>query len=396
MLPSDTSVRRLGVFAFLAAFCEALSFYAASLYAYELTGSILSVSIVMTAVAVAETLGAVVGGTFADRLDRKRIAALGGLAGALLLGALVFGGDIVVLTAVMVLATIASSPIRPVVGAALPNLVIEGDLSYANGYVQALRNAALTLAPIVVGVGVGLVGARGIFGAAAGSMLLATAVLTLVRGDFSAQRTAGSTVSDSPFEGLAFLRRDRVLLTVVVAGALSWFTAAYCMIADLPLAIDELGAGETGYGILVAAWGVGSTAGAILAPIAMRRFGAPRAFALAMVLEGIVIALVAGVPTLAIACLTFVVGGVFGGIGVVADQIVVQERVPDEARGRVRATNDAVMAAAYAISLGIGGFVVDLAGPRGTYVLGGLGVLVAGVLATVALRGPARVGATVS
>jgi MFS family permease len=388
MLPSDKPVRRLGAFAFLAAFCEALGFYAASLYAYELTHSIIAVSIVMTAIAIAETIGAVLGGTVADRLDRKLVALLGALAGSMLLAVLVFGADVPLLIGVMSLATIATSPIRPVVGAALPNLVVEGDLAFANSYVQGLRNAALTLAPVAAGLGVGIIGARGIFGIAAGSLLAATAVLVFVRGEFHATPVAGrvSEISDSPFEGLAFLRRDRVLLTIVGAGALSFFTAAYCMIADLPLALDDLGAGQVGYGILVASWGVGTTAGAVLSPAVLRRFGAPRAFAAAMVLEGVVIASIAAIPTLTLVCVTFLIGGVFGGIGVVADQIVVQERVPDEARGRVRATNDAVLAASYALSLGIGGFVVELLGARGTYLLGGGGVLLAGLLAITALR----------
>src|SRR4029078_4508097 len=99
MLPYDKSVRLLGVFAFLTAFCEALSFYAASLYAYALTSSVLAVSVVMTAIAVAETVGAVLGGTLADRLDRRLVAALGGIAGALLLGSLLLRGGIAVLTA---------------------------------------------------------------------------------------------------------------------------------------------------------------------------------------------------------------------------------------------------------------------------------------------------------
>ena len=47
-----------------------------------------------------------------------------------------------------------------------------------------------------------------------------------------------------------------------------------------------------------------------------------------------------------------------GGIGITADQVLVQERVADGVRGRVRAANDAMMAAAYSLSLGIGGFVV--------------------------------------
>ena len=60
--------------------------------------------------------------------------------------------------------------------------------------------------------------------------------------------------------------------------------------------------------------------------------------------------------------------------------------MPDAARGRVRAANDAIAAGAYALSLGIGGFIVSGVGPRGTYLLGGVGVLLAGALATFALR----------
>ncbi len=391
MLPYDKPVRLIGVFAFLAAFCEALSFYAAALYAYHLTGSVLAVAAVMTAIAVAETAGAVLGGTLADRLDRRLVAACGGVAGALLLAVLALGAGIVVLTAVMVLAIIAASPIRPVVGAALPNLVVEGDLRFANGYVQALRNAALTLAPVAAGVGVGIVGARGIFAVAAASLLAAVLVLVFVRGRFSGDRT-DVQVSDSPLEGFAVIRADRVLLAVVVAGSLSWLTAAYCAIADLPLAIEEFDAGEAGYGVLVAAWGIGQTLGAVLATGAMRRFTVTGAFVASLAIEGVVIATVAGAPTLITAAIAFAIGGVMSGIGLTADQVIVQERTPDGVRGRVRAANDAIMAAAYALSLGVGGFVVEALGARGTYLAGGAGVLAAAFIGYRVLRGAAPVG----
>jgi len=352
---------------------------------------VLVVSVVMTAIAVAETLGAVLGGTLADRLDRRMVAAIGGLAGALLLGTLALGASVVVLTAVMVLAIIAASPIRPVIGAALPNLVIEGDLRFANGYVQALRNAALTLAPVAAGVGVGIVGARGIFAIAAISLLLSVLVLVFVRGRFSGVEAPTGEVSDSPLAGFALIRRDRVLGAVVIAGALSYLAAAYCSIADLPLAIDELGAGETGYGLLVAAWGVGTTLGAVVARRAMQRLGVERAFTVALFIEGVAIALVAFAPSITLAAVAFIAGGMMGGIGITADQVLVQERVADGVRGRVRAANDAVMAAAYSLSLGVGGFVVVALGPRGTYLVGGLGVIGAAYVGWRVLRKPTAV-----
>jgi predicted MFS family arabinose efflux permease len=384
MLPSDTPVRLLGLFGFLAAFCEALAFYAASLYAYQLTGSVVAVSVLMTAVGVAEVAGSLLGGTLADRFDRKLVAACGALAAAALLAVLAVGASVAGLLTVMVLATVAASPIRPVIGAALPNLVVRGDLHYANGYVQALRNAAVTLAPVVAGLGVGLIGARGIFAVAAASQLAAVAVLAAIRGRF--RGAAIASVSDSPLEGLRAIRRDPVLLVLVAAGALAWFTAANTQIADLPFAVHDLGIGETGYGVLVAIWGLGGIAGAMLAPRAMRRLGGTQAFALAMLLEGLTLAVVSIAPSAAIVAAVFVAGGILGGIGATADQVIVQERAPDGARGRVRAASDGIMSAAYALSLALGGLVVDVLGPRGTYLLGGIGVVTAGAMALTALR----------
>jgi predicted MFS family arabinose efflux permease len=379
-------VRRLGLFAFLAAFCEALSFYAASLYAYQLTGSVVAVSVLMTAVGIAEVAGSLLGGTLADRFDRKVVAACGALSAAVLLAVLAVGATVAALVTIMVCATVAASPIRPVIGAALPNLVVRGDLDFANGYVQALRNAAVTLAPVVAGLGVGLFGARGIFAAAALSQLAAVLVLSLVHGEFRGAPGAGETVSDSPLEGMRAIRRDPVLIVLVLAGTLAWFAAANTQIADLPFAVHDLGIGETGYGVLVAVWGLGAIAGSMLAPWAMRRLGGTQAFALSMLLEGLALSIVSIAPSVALVGVTFIAGGILGGIGATADQVIVQERAPDGARGRVRAASDALMSAAYAISLAAGGVVVDVLGPRGTYLVAGAGVVIAGGAAATALR----------
>ena len=67
------------------------------------------------------------------------------------------------LTLLIVAMTLVVSPIRPAVFAALPNLAVEGALEEANGYLQTLRNAAFTLSPVIAGVGVGTIGAQGLF-----------------------------------------------------------------------------------------------------------------------------------------------------------------------------------------------------------------------------------------
>jgi MFS family permease len=383
MLPYDIPARRLGVFAFLAGFCEALSFYAAALYAYALTGSVIAVSVVMAAVAGAEIVGSLIGGALADQLDRKRVASFGALAGGLLLLVLVTGANVVLLVAVMVAATLAASPIRPVVGAALPNLVIEGGLEFATGYVQALRNASLTVAPIAAGFGVGWIGPRGLFAAAAISLLVASGVLAVVRGEFyDTDAPEMEAAARGPMAGLRVIVNDRVLLVTVAAGAMAWLVAACTSIADLPFAVHDLHIGQTGYGILVATWGIGSTAGALVSSRLVIRYGAPRCFAVATFGEGIILSLVAAAGSVGLVAAAFVTSGVLSGIAAAADQLLVQLRAPDQVRARVRAASDAIMTTGYAVSLGAGGFVVAALGARGTYLIAGIGVAVAGAAAT--------------
>src|ERR1700712_206943 len=212
MFPVDRSVRLIGLFTGLAALCEAIAFFGAGLYAYEQTHSTVSVAIVMASVACAETAGAVIGGALADRFDRKLVAGLAAVGAAAMLAVLVVGANILWLTIVMTLATLCASPIRPAISAALPNLVVHDELDSANGYVQAWRNGAMTLGPVAVGVGAGLVGARGLFVVASAALLLGVVVLGAVRGEVHAVRDADSpAVSESPFAGITFFRRDPIL-----------------------------------------------------------------------------------------------------------------------------------------------------------------------------------------
>src|ERR1700712_4918651 len=173
MFPVDRSVRLIGLFTGLAALCEAIAFFGAGLYAYEQTHSTVA---------------------------------------AAMLAVLVVGANILWLTIVMTLATLCASPIRPAISAALPNLVVHDELDSANGYVQAWRNGAMTLGPVAVGVGAGLVGARGLFVVASAALLLGVVVLGAVRGEVHAVRDADSpAVSESPFAGITFFRRDPIL-----------------------------------------------------------------------------------------------------------------------------------------------------------------------------------------
>src|SRR3954447_25665126 len=213
LFPKDSSIRLLGVFQALDTFSELLAFFATGLVAYDRTHSTLVVSAVMTAVALAEAAGALLGGAFADRFDRKRVALMAAISAGCLLLVLALGTNLIALTAVMVGMTIAAAPIRPAVFAALPNLLVRDELDTANSYLQTLRQGAFALSPIVAGFGAAAIGASGLFVCAASMFGLAAIVLLCVRGRFHEEAVADSPAETrfSPLAGVQLIRRDRVL-----------------------------------------------------------------------------------------------------------------------------------------------------------------------------------------
>src|SRR5262249_40923525 len=147
-------------------------------------------------------------------------ALMAAVSAACLLAVLALGTNLVALTVVLVSMTIAASPIRPAVFAALPNLLVDDELDTANSYLHTLRQAAFTLAPVVAGVGAVLIGAAGLFLVAAAMFALAALVLLAVRGRFHEQAPAQADRGVArerlaPLAGARLIRRDRMLSLLI-------------------------------------------------------------------------------------------------------------------------------------------------------------------------------------
>ena len=177
-----------------------------------------------------------------------------------------------------------------------------------------------------------------------------------------------------------------MLSILIAANVVSILTAAWALVADLPFAEEVLDAGSVGYGLIVAAWGAGSMLGAIVAPALIRIRGAVGVFVASLLLEGVGLVAASVAPSLALACLAFVIGGIGGGWLAVADSLLIQRRTPDAVLGRVRATADAAGSVGYTLSLALGGPLVAAVGARPTYAISGAGCILAGLLALVGLR----------
>jgi predicted MFS family arabinose efflux permease len=283
------------------------------------------------------------------------------------------------LIAVGFAAAVVETPFWSASAAAIPNLVGEDDLAWANGLVQVGANAGIMLGPAVGGVLLAVMGADLVFAANALSFVLSAVLVMTIRGRFSVDRREGEDEHRGLRAGFVFIARDRVLRILV----LGWFVfvlgLGMVMVADVPLA-ESFGTGSTGYGLIIGAFGAGSIVGSLAGRRLTERTEATALFGGAAVI-GVTTAGVALSPWWVPVLVLVFVGGAADGLTMVADRNIQQRRTPDAVRSRVVSASEAVITLALAAGFVLGGPALRALGPKGVYAVGGLlGMVGAAVL----------------
>jgi len=147
-------------------------------------------------------------------------------------------------------------------------------------------------------------------------------------------------------------------------------------VAEVLLINTTLGGGAAAYAITTAAMGLGMTAGSLLggrsdSPAHTRRL---YLIGIAVVAAGMAVCAVA--PFLAIAIAAFLVIGVGNGFALVSENVLLQQVVPAEIKGRVFGLKSAMISGAFLVAYFGGGLLTAAIGPRATF-----GLIAAGSLA---------------
>jgi predicted MFS family arabinose efflux permease len=371
---SRSPVRRLALARLISLTGGAAAYLALNFVIYEKTGSAAWVAAALILTFGALGLASPFAGALGDRFDRRKVMIASDLLGAAAFLAMALVEDPGLLIGFAFLAALAEAPFLSASTAAIPNLVDEDDISYANGLIALGRNAGIVLGPVIGGLVVASVGAGAVFAVNAASFVVSAGLVASVRGRFSGDREE-SEEHRGLRAGFRFLFRDRVLRTM----ALTWLgivlTLGMTMVADVPLA-ELFGVGSFGYGLLIACWGGGSIVGALLG----RHLNA-RTEALAFVTgTGVVAVTCIGVgvsPWFSLVLVIILAMGVGDGLTLVAQQGIMQRRTPDGVRSRVSGAFDAVIHTGLVPSYALAGPAVAALGARGVYVVGGLAAVFA-------------------
>ncbi|HET9581990.1 MAG TPA: MFS transporter [Gemmatimonadota bacterium] len=305
----------------------------------ELTDSAFMLGLVGFAGTVPMLVFLLVGGVYADRLDRRRllIAAMSAM--------MVFAGVLALLTYVsvvrvwhvFVLSLLSGTGLAmaaPAYQAFVHDLVGRRDLQNAIALNSAQFNVSRILGPSLAGIVIGPIGLAGCFALNALSFLATIGALLRIR--VSARRTVVTTrLWQSLVDGLQYARqRPRVRALLLLTALISVLAMPYSTLLPI-IARDVLGLDASGLGYLFAIGGVGAVVGAL--SLAFRGVFPRRG----LYLLSCVIATGAGVlalglsRNLALAVPSLIVISFSATSSIALMNTLLQELVDDEMRGRV-------------------------------------------------------------
>jgi MFS family permease len=252
---------------------------------------------------------------------------------------------------------------------------------------NALLNIGFTIGaaagPAIAGIVVASAGARTALFADAGSFALVAILLATASGlPRTKVEEAGSF--ERLRRGLAYVRSRPQLRIMILAQAAAFVFFALVIPIEVVFAKETLGAGDAGYGALLASWGAGMVVGGMAFAL-LRRTPLRVLLPISVLAIGAAYLITGFAPTLLVACIASVLGGIGNGIEWVTLVTAVQQLTRAEYQARVVALVDSIGKAAPGIGFVLGGGIAALFSPRASYAVAGAGVVVVLALAALAL-----------
>lgn len=347
---------------------------------FELTDSTVAVGLVGLVEVVPLITVSIVGGSFVDTSDKKRLIAVAQVAlmtcsatlAVMSLTGTITVGWIYVLTG---LASAFNAIDRPARSSLLPHVIPEGKMTSAMALRQVLFQTTTIIGPAIGGVLVAAISVGWVYAIDAVSFSAALFILRWIpKIPIGDQLKEGRLPAIK--EGLTFATRTPILLSIFVIDLVA-------MIFGMPRAVfpalakDVFHMGAAGVGILYAAPAVGALIGALTTGwvSAVRRQGL--AVLLAVTAWGAAIAL-AGLSLFSLALTVFflALAGAADVVSAVFRGTILLEKTPDALLGRVNALNIMVVTGGPRLGDVEAGLVAGLVGSPASVVVGGLACLI--------------------
>jgi MFS family permease len=243
--------------------------------------------------------------------------------------------------------------------------------------------AAMVAGPVLAGLVVGLVGPRAALLADAGSFLLAAALIARAPAlRAPAPAPPGAEPEPTPFsarsrlrEGLRYVAGQPTLRALIAGEGLAFVFFYLVVPVTVVYATRSLHSGPGGYAAILAGWGVGIAIGSAVQVRLARRV---RASMLLVSTATVAVGYLgtAAAPTLAVACVASVIGGIGNGTQWASVETLVHGLVEEAFRARTTAVLEALASLAPGAGILLGGGLTAIFSPRAAYLAAGAGLAV--------------------
>jgi MFS family permease len=371
LLRRNPDFRRLYLASFISLGGDWFLLVALFALALELTGSAISVALLVVSQEIPFFFVSPIGGALVDRLDRKRLMVACDLVrAALCLGFLLVHDAGSMWIAYALLATISSfsAVFDPASSAAFPNLVDDADLGPANALFGSLWGTMLALGAAIGGVVAATLGRDAAFLIDAASFAASAWLLSGIGRPFGGRRDPGAdhpSILEATVETARYARSDHRVLALLAVKA-GFGLAAGVMVLLSVFAENVFRAGTIGIGVLMAARGVG----ALIGPFLGRWAAGPQdrrlfhAIGLALAVFGLGYTAFGLMPSLLLAAPTVAVAHLGGGAQWTLSSYGLQRIVPDEVRGRIFAIDNALITLSFTVSSLVTAWAASALGER--------------------------------
>ena len=340
-------------------------------------GGVGAVGIVTGARMAAAALLAPLLATVADRVRRERVLACVGLVRAATLGGaaavIAAGGPIAATYGLAVVATVAQALFRPAHSALLPVLCTSPrQLTSANAVRGLLDSLATLSGPAAAAILLATSGPAAVFAACAAASLLGGLVVVGLSYDAPPRSNAAVRGGHEILQGFATIAADRRLALITSLGFAQTLTRGCLTVFTVVVAIDLLGTGDPGVGVLTAAVGAGGMLGSILAFGLVGRGRLALWFGVGIALFGAPLVVIGAVPEQAAAILLLGVVGIGNALIDVGGFTLLARLADERVLARMFAGFEAILTLGIAAGALLTPLVVELLGVRLALVATGL------------------------
>src|SRR5581483_6349565 len=362
---------------------SALTSLAASILVYRVTGSALSVGLMLMATAAPSILLGLIAGVFVDRYDRKRIMVIADVVRAALVFAIPFlvESNIAWLYIIVLLTSSVGQFFDPAQASVLPEVASDEELAAANS-LMAISSFGATAVGFAASGLLAQISIDWAFYLDAVTFLFSAVCIYLTRVPTIAsdENTSVTTILRNMRGGFAFLFNSQVLRSTFLIFPIMGISFGLGNSLLLPFATRALHATEFEYGIQEGLTSLGFVAGSLLMARFADRLPAGQWLTISFVVMGLSQMVYSQLDSIPLAFLFVTISGFANAPSAIARQLILQRNTPRQMRGRVASVFFVTRDAAVLIGMAMVG-LADIVGVREMFFLAALLVLIPGVLA---------------